>query len=136
MDDSATELIYIGAYLLIFMSAVALTIYLFRAVYDYSESAYKYQTVAINDSDIVMPAEDAYYRYVSASELVSYFSNYIKKDNYAPTDNFSDCTVTIKNSAGAVIFATSVNNDRTYSEFINTIQTNHRYILKYIGNNN
>ncbi len=96
MGESATDAIYIGTYVLIFIIAISITIILFTGIVDYADKSYEYgqnqtdSTISTNGATTYQKTkEDEDKVYLTADEVVSYYYNYIEKDLYDsdPSEN-------------------------------------------------
>lgn len=89
MEESANDALYIGVYVLIFISALSITIFLFTNIVKYAEKSYEFgqnetgSTVNNNAGTTYDVGQDKVY--LTTDEVVSYYYNYIKKDQYDST---------------------------------------------------
>lgn len=135
MQDSMYEAIYTGVYILIFIIAISVSIFLFYSVYDYSELAFEYQNRTLSDS-VTINAPSNKYRLVDGSEVITYFFNYIKHDTYGENVKKTNYIISIKNISGREIVSSNSNanivNTYNFNKLINSINVKSRYILKYV----
>lgn len=84
MESSATQAIYTGAYIFVFVAALTITIYLFNSILDFSNIAYEFEG-KIESSEILVNVPVEANRLLSADEAASYYYNYVLKDKYYTT---------------------------------------------------
>ena len=84
MEDSAFEAIYTGAYLFIFVAALTTALFLFRNVNELAENAYEYGQ-DITSKSLIDTESEVETPYYDASDVISTYFNYIKKDKYDET---------------------------------------------------
>lgn len=81
--ENSYEALYTGVYIFVFVAALTIALYLFQGVNDLADNAYDYGK-AVDSSAVIetdTDAEDS--KYLSREDVISYYFNYIKKDNYA-----------------------------------------------------
>lgn len=131
MEDSATTAIYTGAFVMIFVSSLTLSIFLFNSILDFSNLAYEYNTkIAENETIVNVPVGSE--RLISAEEVASYYYNYVSYDLYNEERQDDKFNVKIyckstKETSGSLLKS----GDYTYKELIEKIGPNTTYILSY-----
>lgn len=81
MEESASQAIYTGAYILVFIMSLTITLYLFNSIIDFSDLAYEYNVKSEDNATIIdAPAEAN--RLLTGEEVLSYYYNYVKHDLY------------------------------------------------------
>lgn len=90
MEDSAYNSLMIGVYVLVFIAASTITIFLFTSTVKFADNAYEYGRKTTGDS-IVETSGAPKYRTVTGAELLTYYYNYISQDKYgtAPPQNYT-----------------------------------------------
>lgn len=83
--ENSYEAIYTGVYLFVFVAAMTIAVYLFQGINDLANTSYDYGKAVTDNAIIETSDEDT--KYLSKEDIISYYFNYIKKDNYedAPT---------------------------------------------------
>lgn len=127
MENSAFEAIYTGVYIVVFIAAFTVTLYLFMSINQVAEEAYNYGNVVTTQAVVQVPTEQKDL-YMSASEVVSFVFNYKIRDLYNDSDSEqSKCIIKLKNSSGNEI----VLDVSEYKELIQKLNSNSKYIFKY-----
>ena len=81
--ENSYEALYTGVYLFVFVAAMTIAVYLFQGVNDLANNSYDYGKVVTGDAVIETDTEEA--KYLSKTDVISYYMNYIKRDNYEST---------------------------------------------------
>lgn len=80
--ENSYEALYTGVYIFVFVAALTIALYLFQGVNELADSAYDYGK-AVEDNALVETNTDIEEsKYLSREDVISYYFNYIKKDNY------------------------------------------------------
>lgn len=134
MQDSSYEGIYIGIYILVFVTAISVSVFLFKGIYDFSEIAFEYKTQVLSEN-IAVNAPVNKYRLINGDEVVSYFFNYIKHDIYGSYSKNQPYVIRIKNRAGNVIVSSDVNTEiiKSYATLVGNIKTDKKYKVEYVS---
>lgn len=82
--ENSYEAIYTGVYLFVFVAALTIALYLFQGVNDLADRSYDYGKVVEGNAVIETDTEEK--KYLSKEDVISYYMNYIKKDNNNITD--------------------------------------------------
>ncbi len=82
MEDSAFDALYTGTYVLVFIIALTITLYLFNSIIDFSDLAYEFNT-KVEDNSTIIDAPVEANRLLSGEEVLSYYYNYVKHDLYS-----------------------------------------------------
>ncbi len=131
--ENANEAIYLGVYTMIFVIALSLTIFLFSSLMTYTEDAYEYMHKATTDS-VNISGDENRHLILNGQEVLSYYYNYIKKDNYSDKSYDSNTVVTInlntKNETPLMLEKDNV----SYKDLLNKIGMQNKYILT-VGSN-
>ncbi len=131
--ENANEAIYLGVYTMIFVIAMSLTIFLFSSLMDYTDEAYDYMHKATDDS-VNITANINRHLILTGQEVLSYYYNYIKKDNFSDKDYNSNVVVSInlntKNEAPLMLEKDNI----SYKDLLNKIGASNKYILT-VGSN-
>lgn len=123
MESSATKAIYTGAYVFVFVSSLTITLFLFNSILDFSNQAYEFETMHVNNQVIINAPVEAE-RLLTSDEVASYYYNYIKKDQYA--ENISG-----KYKVEINVNGINSNSNLTYKDLIGKLGANNKYILRY-----
>lgn len=154
MEESANDAIYIGVYVLIFIAALSLTIFLFTSVVQYAEKSYEFgqnetgSTVSNNAGTTYKVGQDQVF--LTKDEVISYYYNYIAKDQYdnsAPSNIEYHVTIYYKLKSNGDIDTASYYktgngpNDKkasSYNDLISKIkcENNEKYTLEYVNEKN
>lgn len=81
MGENATEGIFIGVYIFIFIVALSATITMFYMINNYAELSYEYGKNIENSGTLIENVSTSTYRVVTGSEVISYYFNYIKTNS-------------------------------------------------------
>lgn len=131
--ENANEAIYLGVYTMIFVIALSLTIFLFSSLMTYTEDAYEYMHKSTTDS-VNISGDENRHLILTGQEVLSYYYNYIKKDNYSDKNYDSSTVVTInlntKNETPLMLEKDNI----SYKELLNKIGVQNKYILT-VGSN-
>ena len=142
MEESANDAIYIGVYVLIFISALSITIFLFTNIVKYAEKSYEFgqnetgSTVNNNAGTTYNLGQDKVY--LTTDEVVSYYYNYIKKDQYDSTAAGNvEYHVTIyynTNPNSNSKYETGYTTTDDYNTLMSRLKCNNneKYVLEYI----
>ncbi len=84
MEDSAYNSLMMGVYIVIFVMATSITIYLFSSTIEFAEKAYEYGKLSTGDSIVEVPV-NTIYNTVTGAELLTYYYNYKSPDKYGTT---------------------------------------------------
>lgn len=118
--ENSYEALYTGVYIFVFVAALTIALYLFQGVNDLADNAYDYGK-AVDSSAVIetdTDAEDS--KYLSREDVISYYFNYIKKDNYEDVDVSGMPTVTINGITASNL---------SYSTLISKLSGDKRYEL-------
>ena len=80
MEESAFQAIYTGVYIVIFIISLTTALYLFNGISSLAELSYDYGKIVTNQSVIESPNVESLY--IDANQAISYYVNYVKKDEY------------------------------------------------------
>lgn len=137
MENSTFEAIYTGVYIVVFMAALTITIFLFKTTNDYADLAFEYNERALDES-VIINAPVQKFRLINGNEVISYFYNYIKRDVFGDSKTTIEYVVTVRNQGNTPIISSDKNitsqttlNSTTYSKFVNLINLNGKYVLNY-----
>ncbi len=137
MENSTFEAIYTGVYIVIFIAALTITIFLFKTTNDYADLAFEYNERALDES-VIINAPVQKFRLITGNEVISYFYNYIKRDVFGDSKTQIEYVVTIKNQSGTTIISSDTNvtpqatiNSTTFSKLTTLINLNAKYVLNY-----
>lgn len=130
MESSANEGLIIATYVFVFIIALSSAVYLFNAIYKYSELAYEYGK-NINKSNLLTGIPGDKKIIVKGTDIMSYIYNYTKYDSYSDSSNvdkkYNICIKNSKDSANIDINSTS------YSQLLNKLDLSKDYELVYVG---
>lgn len=129
--ENSYEAIYTGVYLFVFVAALTIALYLFQGVNDLADRSYDYGKVVEGNAVIETDTEEK--KYLSREDLISYYFNYIKKDNYENGEVPSGLPGLTIIYGGNTLNSTS-GNDKVYSFFKSLPEGN--YLLTFVGSNN
>ena len=113
--NNSFEAIYTGVYIFVFIAALTISLYLFNGVNRLAQSAYDFGK--ISSSSAIIESDGIEDVYLTKEEVISYYFNYVKKDEYLDTYN-DEFTFSIQGIA----------NNLTYSQLINAL-TEENYVL-------
>lgn len=131
MEESAYQALFTGTYILVFIVALTVTLYLFNSMLDFAELAYEFN-ITIEDNATIINAPVEAERLLTGEEVLSYYYNYVKHDLYTEKESPINYNVAIKLAPNSE----SINNsltDKSLSEVAAIIGTDSKYILKYSG---
>ena len=77
--ENSYEALYIGVYLFVFVAAMTIAVYLFQGVNDLADRSYDYGKVV--EGNAVIETDTDEMKYLSREDVISYYMNYIAKDN-------------------------------------------------------
>lgn len=129
--ENSYEALYTGVYLFVFVAAMTIAVYLFQGVNDLANNSYDYGKVVTGDAVIETDTEEA--KYLSREDLISYYFNYIKKDNYEDGGVYLKLPALTIRYGGNTLSSTS-GNDKVYSFFKGLPVGN--YLLTFVSSNN
>ncbi len=120
--ENSYEALYIGVYLFVFVAAMTIAVYLFQGVNDLANNSYDYGKVVTGDAVIETDTEEA--KYLSREDLISYYFNYIQKDNYDKNNDDTELQLPVVEIDGINT------NNLEYSEFLGKLSKKNYYITK------
>ena len=127
MEESASQAIYTGAYVLVFIMSLTITLYLFNSIIDFSDLAYEYNVKSEDNATIIdAPAEAN--RLLTGEEVISYYYNYVKHDLY--TEKVSPVNYNVDLKIG--VSKEDLNN-MSLLQISNAIGIDNKFILYYKG---
>jgi len=126
--ENANEAIYIGIFTFIFVIALSLTVFLFSQMMGYTDEAYDYMHAASNDSLIVNQSANRNL-IISAQDVLSYYFNYVKKDNIS--ENIVDDSVVVSINLNTKDESPNYldNTSLSYKDALEKIGADNKYIL-------
>lgn len=131
MEDSAFNAIYTGVYVFIFVIALTATIFLYRSVSEYADVAYDFSH-KIDGSALIIGSEVERNRILNGDEVINYYYNYIKKDQYGTDKENSKYIVSINLAGNDEPEKILTNTDLSYKELAERIGMNNKYIVNYV----
>ena len=135
MESSATQAIYTGTYIYVFVAALTVSLYLFNSILDFSNVAYEFEG-KIEENEVIVDVPVEANRLLSADEVASYYYNYIVKDQFEDTENTNNeiekynVKILDKNS-NEIDFKNSGMEIKNYKSVIDKLGAEKKYILKY-----
>ena len=120
--ENSYEALYTGVYLFVFVAAMTIAVYLFQGVNDLANNSYDYGKVVTGDAVIETDTEEA--KYLSREDLISYYFNYIQKDNYDKNNDDTELQLPVVEIDGINT------NNLEYSEFLGKLSKKNYYITK------
>lgn len=138
MEDNAYETLVMSAYIMVFLTALTATIYLFTSINNYADLAFDYgkkvpessiSTSKADDPNIVNPsivASTSKQIIISGAELITYYYNYKNLDFYGATKPTLDYVIRIGTTG-------DISNTLSYSNLISTINVNKNYTMVFEG---
>lgn len=126
MEESAYQALYTGAYIIVFITALTVTLYLFNSINDFADLAYEFNTNIENNATIINAPVGAN-RLLTGEEVISYYYNYIKNDLYTQKESNINYIVTI-NGVNTNELA-----NKSLKGVAEKINPNSKYILYYKG---
>lgn len=81
MEDSAFEALMISVYIVIFVVATSLTIFLFNSTVEFADKAFEYGKISTGDS-IIETSSAPKFNVITGAELLTYYYNYTDPDKY------------------------------------------------------
>ena len=103
MEDSTSTALYTGAFVLVFVSSLTISLFLFNSILDFSEKAYDYN-VNIADNQTIVNVPVGSERLLSAAEVASYYYNYVSHDLYGGDKPTEEYEVSIFTSTNLYLF--------------------------------
>ena len=133
MGESASQAMYVAVYVFIFIIALSASIFLFNSITEYAELSYEYGTRLL-DNTLIINAPTNKYRIITADQVISYYFNYINKDQYAEgtaekTSNSYNITIKVGNT----VYNDPTNTYKEFVAFLNAQRTKgyNNYVVKY-----
>ena len=133
MGESASQAMYVAVYVFIFIIALSASIFLFNSITEYAELSYEYGTRLL-DNTLIINAPTNKYRIITADQVISYYFNYINKDQYAEgtaekTSNSYNITIKVGNT----VYNDLTNTYKEFVAFLNAQRTKgyNNYVVKY-----
>lgn len=131
MEDSTSTALYTGAFIMVFVASLTISLFLFNSILDFSELAYDYN-INVADNQTILNVPVGTERLLSAEEVASYYYNYVSFDLYGGDKNNETYNVQIYTS-------TNINSSNllkadqslTYRKLIDRLGSNTTYILSY-----
>ncbi len=120
--ENSYEALYTGVYLFVFVAAMTIAVYLFQGVNDLANNSYDYGKVVTGDAVIETDTEEA--QYLSKEDIISYYMNYIKKDNYDENNDDKELQLPVVEIDGINT------NNLEYSELLGKLSKKNYYITK------
>ena len=120
--ENSYEAIYTGVYLFVFVAALTIALYLFQGVNDLADRSYDYGKVVEGNAVIETDAEEK--KYLSKEDVISYYMNYIKKDNYDENNDDKELQLPVVEIDGINT------NNLEYSELLGKLSKKNYYITK------
>lgn len=118
--ENSYEALYTGVYIFVFVAALTIALYLFQGVNELADNAYDYGKTVDSSAVIETDTDVEDSKYLSREDVISYYFNYIKKDNYEDVDVSGMPTVTINGittnnlSYSALVSSLSIDKDKKY----------------------
>ncbi len=135
MEQSAYSALYTGTYIVVFITALTVTLYLFNSIVNYADLAYEFDEKVVDNSVIVnQPYGEN--QLLTASEVASYYFNYVSNDVSGGQELTKDFKVNIYNSTdtneGYLLEYKDRVNQTYYSfeEVIEKLGKDTKYIMK------
>lgn len=137
MEDSTSTALYTGAFVMIFVSSLTISLFLFNSILDFSEQAYEYN-VSIADNQTIVNVPVGAERLLTSEQVASYYYNYVSHDLYdndKQSENYDVRIYTSINVSSASQLNVKTNYDTTkidwtYEELMQKLG-NKTYILSY-----
>lgn len=129
MENSAYEALYTGAYILVFIMALTVALYLFNSINDFADLAYEFNTTVEDKSTIINAPTEANIL-LTGEEVLSYYYNYVKHDLYTEKESLINYNVKIFKSPTAELNYEELKN-LPLNEIAKKIGMDNKYILKY-----
>lgn len=120
--ENSYEALYTGVYLFVFVAAMTIAVYLFQGVNDLANNSYDYGKVVTGDAVIETDTEEA--KYLSREDVISYYMNYIKKDNYDENNDDKELQLPVVEIDGINT------NNLEYSDLLGKLSKKNYYITK------
>ena len=120
--ENSYEALYTGVYLFVFVAAMTIAVYLFQGVNNLANNSYDYGKVVTGDAVIETDTEEA--KYLSREDLISYYFNYIRKDNYDENNDDTELQLPVVEIDGINT------NNLEYSELVGKLSKKNYYITK------
>lgn len=77
--ENSYEAIYTGVYIFVFVAALTIALYLFQGINELADVSYDYGKTVTAGGVIETDTEDK--KYLTKSDVIVYYCNYVKKDN-------------------------------------------------------
>ena len=126
MEDSAYQALFTGTYIVVFIMALTVTLYLFNSISEFAELAYEFNVTSEDSSTIINAPVEAN-RLLTGEEVLSYYYNYVKHDLYTEKESPINYKVTITG------INTNELKDKSLYEVAQKIGVDNKYILHYKG---
>lgn len=133
--ENANEAIYIGVYVMIFVIALSLSIFLFSSLLNYSEDAYDYIHTEDNSAMLVNVPVNRYL-ILNGQDVISYYYNYISKDRFTNKNYNNNIVVSINLNAKDEAPLMLDGENMTYKEVVQRVGLGNKYILSVGQNTN
>lgn len=142
MEESTSTAIYTGAFVMVFVASLTVSLFLFNSISDFSERAYEYN-VSVADNQTIVNVPVGAERLISPEQVASYYYNYVSYDLYegGNTNDKYNVQIYTSTTASSQYLLKVKNNyattkvDWTYAELMNKIG-NKTYILSYESETN
>lgn len=139
MEESTSTAVYTGAFVLVFIASLTVSLFLFNSIMDFSERAYEYN-VNIADNQTIVNVPVGAERLLTPAQVASYYYNYVSYELYEgeKTNDKYDVKIYTDTSTAAQYLLKVKNNyettkvDWTYAELMNKIGDK-TYILSYVS---
>lgn len=135
MEESAYSALYTGTYVIVFITALTVTLYLFNSIVNYADLAYEFDEKVV-DTSVIVNQPYGENQLLTASEVASYYFNYVSNDVSGGQELTKDFKVDIYNfteaNEGYLIEYKDRVNQTYYSlqEVIQKLGTDVKYIMK------
>lgn len=137
MEDSSSTALYTGAFVMVFVSSLTISLFLFNSILDFSEKAYDYN-VNIADNQTIINAPVGTERLLTSEQVASYYYNYVSHDLYEgskPSESydvriFTSTSVSRSSQLNVKTNYNITKVDWTYKELMQKLG-NKTYILTY-----
>lgn len=130
MEESTFDAIYIGVYVFVFIIAVSSAVFLYQSISEYAEQAYEYSHM-IDSGSLILNTETSRNRILTGDEVLNYYYNYVKQDNYGEQKVETNYTVLINLNSKTETENLLTNTNLRYKEVAEQIGLNNQYLLEY-----
>ena len=133
MESSATQAIYTGTYIFVFVAALTVSLFLFNSILDFSNLAYEFEG-KIESNEVIVNAPVEANRLLTADEVASYYYNYIVKDQYSvasDTNNKEIEKYDVKITGTSESLKDAGKYKTKYADVIKALGKDNKYILRY-----